>query len=71
MDTSVAVFWVVGFQRLQHSQLDSRSVPIFLYRSNDFDCNELSSLAITGLNNFPESALSEKFLDLIYATVRA
>jgi len=70
VDTPIAVLAIVSFQRLKDSEFDPASVSIFLYGSNDFDGDQVVSLAIQGLDHFAESSLAEQFYDLIYSVVR-
>lgn len=64
--TLVAVDAIVGGQRGQDTQLNARSVSIFLNGSNDLHCTSRLALLVVSLNNLAKGTLTEEFDDRIW-----
>lgn len=65
----IPVLGIVGFQRSQHSQLDARGVPVFLYGADDLDRHQLVLSPICGLHNLTKGTLAKQFDNGVYRSV--
>jgi hypothetical protein len=66
MNASIPVLLIVCLQGCKHTEFDTGSITIFLYRANDLDGNRRASAAVLGHDDFAKSPLSEKFHHLIW-----
>lgn len=65
MDAFVPVVLVVLREGGQNSQLDAASLSVFLYGANDLDGDVRVSLAVPGLDNLAEGALTKQSHDIV------
>lgn len=65
MDASVSVGGIVCFQGGKDTELNARSVTVFLDRADNLDSDCLVSPAVTGLDNLAESTLAKETFNLI------
>ena len=65
VDAPVTVLLVIGFESLQDSEFDPRSIPVLLYGPNDLDSDKLARLAIPSLYDLAECSLAEELDHLV------
>ena len=66
MDATVSVLLVIRLERCQDSEFDLARIPILLYRSDDFDRNQLVTSPVLGLDDFAECSLAKEFYHLVW-----
>lgn len=65
VNTLIAVGFVVERESRQYSQLYTRRIPIFLYRTNDFDGTSSLFPFVIGFDDFAKGTLTQQFDDVI------